>query len=286
MSIKSKNLNRIVILGSHGFVGSAICSTLDSHNYEYLPLSRNDIDLSDKSQEDKLLNFLKNGDILVAAAAVAPVKNIDMFIQNLKIINTINYAASKIKLSYFLNIGSDAVYEDSTHLLTDKSIKAPSSLHGAMHLSRLIAFENITEKQGTISPTLIYGPNDPHNGYGPNQFCRLLNSSQDIKIFGKGEERRDHIYINDVANIAFLMIKNKIQDNIIAATGNVISFKEIAEKCIKIKNTTNNIISLPRNGPMPHNGYRAFDITKLNFYFNNFKFTSMDEALSKMLGDQ
>ena len=54
-----------------------------------------------------------------------------------------------------------------------------------------------------VRPTLVYGPNDPHNGYGPNQFIRLAQSNKNITLFGKGEERRDHIHIKDVGKVIY-----------------------------------------------------------------------------------
>ena len=49
-----------------------------------------------------------------------------------------------------------------------------------------------------LRPTLIYGEKDPHNGYGPNQFRRKANKGEAITLFGEGEERRDHVAIDDV----------------------------------------------------------------------------------------
>ena len=78
------------------------------------------------------------------------------------------------------------------------------------------------------------------------------------------------------------MMKHKVVDRINAVSGTVISFKEIAEKCIKINNSKQNIISIPRNGPMPHNGYRAFDTKKLISYFHDFEFTKLDQGIKEI----
>jgi nucleoside-diphosphate-sugar epimerase len=43
---------------------------------------------------------------------------------------------------------------------------------------------------------------DPHNGYGPNRFRRLAAAGQEIVLFGGGEERRDHVLVDDVARDA------------------------------------------------------------------------------------
>ena len=58
-----------------------------------------------------------------------------------------------------------------------------------------------------MRPTLIYGKKDPHNGYGPNKFLRKISSNQNIDLFGKGEERRDHVYIEDVVEVILLCLK-------------------------------------------------------------------------------
>ena len=60
-----------------------------------------------------------------------------------------------------------------------------------------------------LRPTLIYGLEDTHNGYGPNQFLKKVKQKKVIKLFGKGEERRDHVFIDDVTKIIFECIKKK-----------------------------------------------------------------------------
>ena len=63
--------------------------------------------------------------------------------------------------------------------------------HAAQRRSRLpLAF---------LRPTLIYGANDPHNGYGPNRFRRQAAKGETITLFGEGEEKRDHVPVDDVA---------------------------------------------------------------------------------------
>ena len=61
-----------------------------------------------------------------------------------------------------------------------------------------------------IRPTLIYGPGDPHNGYGPNRFMRLAIVNKNIELFGKGEEVRDHIHIDDVGKIISMLILRRV----------------------------------------------------------------------------
>ena len=77
-----------------------------------------------------------------------------------------------------------------------------------MHLIRENVLKNyFNEKLCILRPTLIYGKKDPHNGYGPNKFLRKISSNQNIDLFGKGEERRDHVYIDDVTGVILLCLK-------------------------------------------------------------------------------
>jgi hypothetical protein len=72
--------------------------------------------------------------------------------------------------------------------------------------------------------------------------------------------------VDNVADIVSTVAIKKIDGIINAVSGNVISFNEIAKNLKKIY--PNLVIkNLKRNGPMPHNGYRAFDNKLLKKYF-------------------
>lgn len=98
-------------------------------------------------------------------------------------------------------------------------------------------------------------------------------------LHGQGEERRDHVYIDDAAWIVTqaLLMRSKGVLNI--ATGEVHSFREIAEKVVALSGRAIEIRSSPRNGPIPHNGYRPFDIAACRAAFPNFRYTPLQEGL-------
>ncbi len=81
----------------------------------------------------------------------------------------------------------------------------PTDLTGFYALSKHAAermLDYATRKTGSalvvIRPTAVYGPGDTHNGYGPNRFARTAAADHVVRLFGEGEETRDHIYIDDV----------------------------------------------------------------------------------------
>lgn len=263
-----KKLNRIVILGSNGFVANSLKNKLKKLNYNFLAISKKEINLELSNSYKRLNKKIKKNDIIIFIAAIAPVKTLDMLIQNLKICSNVVKAIEKKDISSLIYISSDAVYSDSMNKIKENSPTLPNSLHGLMHLSReIILKEKFSKIISILRPTLIFGKNDPHNGYGPNSFYRLAKMNKDIKIFGKGEELRDHIFIDDVSDAIIKVIKlnKKVEINLV--TGKILSFDEIAKKIIKLTNSKSKIVYIKRPGPMPHNGYRAFNnlsLKKLN----------------------
>jgi nucleoside-diphosphate-sugar epimerase len=133
--------------------------------------------------------------------------------------------------------------------------------------------------------TLVYGAHDPHNGYGPNRFLRHASSGKDIILFGEGEERRDHVWIEDVAELVFRVLAYRSRGILNIATGSVCSFRRIAEKAIEFNRNKVSLVSQPRQGPQPHNGYRPFDTAALRSAFPDFTFTPLFEGMAKVHGN-
>lgn len=107
------------------------------------------------------------------------------------------------------------------------------------------------------------GENDPHNSYGPNRFIRSAKKNKIIKIFGNGEELRDHIHVKDIANTVIAILKLKKFEDINIVTGKAISFAYIAKQ-IQLKYKQVNVVKIKRKGAIPHNGFRVFDNKKMN----------------------
>lgn len=271
---------RVVVMGSGSFVGAAILERLAKEGVASIGLSRREVDLLSPDAAQKLAAFLTAGDAFVAVAARAPVKNAGMLIENLIMARAMTRALSQANVSHVVNISSDAVYADGPVPLTEKTPAAPTSLHGAMHVARELIFRaEVKAPLAMLRPTLIYGAKDPHNGYGPNRFRRLAAEGKEIVLFGEGEERRDHVFIGDVAEITFRVLMHKSRGEINVASGEVHSFRAIAEKVAKLSGREVSIKGSPRSGPMPHNGYRPFDIAACRAAFPQFRPTPLDRGL-------
>ena len=278
---------RVVVLGAAGFLGSALVRHLTAKGADVLALTRHEIDLLAPDAADRLAEKLRPSDTFVAAAARAPCKNVAMLVENITMTAAMVHGLAASPVSHVVNISSDAVYADSNEPLTERSTMAPETLHGVMHVARELAFRHILHTPlAIVRPSLLYGAADPHNGYGPNRFRRLANKGDDIVLFGEGEERRDHVLIDDAAAVIARVIEHRSTGSLNIATGEVRTFRDIAEMVVALAPHKVSIKVSPRNGPMPHNGYRPFDISACQTAFPDFRYTALPDGLAASQRDQ
>lgn len=273
---------RVVIMGANGFVGAALRRRLATAGVATLALGRNEVDLLAADAADRLAALLRPDDAFVAVSALAPVKNLDMLRDNIVMLGAMVAALTRVPPAHLVNIGSDAVFGDEPLPLTESAPKAPGALHGVMHAAREVAFAEVKAPLATLRPTLIYGADDPHNGYGPNRFRRLAAAGKEIVLFGQGEERRDHVLVDDVAELAYRTLMHRSRGSLNCVTGQVWSFREIASMIVNLFDQPVAIKGSPRQGAMPHNGYRPFDPAALFAAFPDFRPTPLPEGLARV----
>ena len=83
-----------------------------------------------------------------------------------------------------------------------------------------------------------------------------------------------------MVNVINECIIGNITGNITLATGRVVSFFDIAKMICKSKNVPVDRIKFnKRIGGMPHNGYRAFDVSKLKSTISGLKLTDIEKGI-------
>jgi nucleoside-diphosphate-sugar epimerase len=244
------------------------------------------VDLLATDAAGRLASYLSPETALIVTSAQAPCKDVPMLLANLRMMESVITAVKTGPVGHLVYISSDAVYKDSSELLSETSCAEPASLHGVMHLTRDVMLKNELPNvaQVFVRPTLIFGPGDPHNGYGPNRFMRLANQGEEIVLFGEGEELRDHIFIEDVAEIVRRCVVHRATGVVNAVTGIVTSFKAIADMAAIRFEPRVLVRGSPRRGPMPHGGYRAFDCSPLRRTFPDIQQTTVADGLDRMRG--
>lgn len=280
---KVQKPSRVVVLGASGFIGGEIEKRIRDAGITTLALTGDSIDLLSSAASNLLGAILQPTDVLVVASGKVPCKDLTMLHDNLSMIKSVCIALEHQPVAQVVYISSDAVYKDSINPLTEASCAEPASLHGVMHLSREIALrQKFIGLLAIVRPTLVYGLNDPHNSYGPNSFRRLAAQGIDITLFGEGEERRDHVDVQDVAELVLNIIQRRSSGIINAVSGQVVSYRELAEFVANAFLPKVNVLSSMREGKMPHNGYRAFSNQTLRAVLPELKFKCWKEGLTEV----
>lgn len=276
-----KSPARAVVLGAGGFIAGAIVRALSSQGIPVLGLGRPAVDLLEKKSSENLMQLLRPADTLVFASAKAPCKDSTMLRENLVMAEAVCVALKSRPVAHVIYISSDAVYKDSPQPLDEGACAEPGSLHGVMHLAREVALRaEFAGPLAIVRPTLVYGLEDPHNGYGPNRFRRLAAAGKEIVLFGEGEERRDHVDVEDVAALVCLIAQHRSQGVVNAVSGEVVSFHDLAQFTASEFEPRVAVRGSPRSGPMPHDGYRPLANRAALQAFPGFRFKSWREGLA------
>lgn len=274
---------RGVVLGAGGFIGGAAARRLQKEGIEVAALGRPSLDLLAPGAAARLASELRADDVLIFVSALAPCKDVPMLIENIRMGEVVCTALASKPVAHVVYISSDAVYKDSAEPLSESSCAEPGSLHGVMHLTREVMLRTaFSGPLAFVRPTLTYGIDDPHNGYGPNRFRRLAAAGKEIVLFGEGEERRDHVAVDDIAGLIFRIVLEQSTGVFNAVSGDVVSFRALAEFIAKEFPPSVAIKGSPRVGPMPHNGLRPFAQSAALTTFPGFEFTRWQDGIAKM----
>ena len=108
----------------------------------------------------------------------------------------------------------------------------------------------------------------------------MLLKKKIINLFGKGEEKRDHILVDDFVKIIYLSYKKNITGLFNVATGKEKTFLQISHYInIALNKSIKNIYKERKQKVM----HRRFDITHLQNNFKDVDLNSIKQGVSKLV---
>lgn len=251
-SLKQNNPNtltkkRILILGSSGFLGSALRKQLLG-DYDLICPVREELDLFDYK---KLRNFIEREKpeiVLNSAGMVAGIqgnidKPTDLLMSNAQISLNAIRAAHELAIPRYLQFASACVYPLSADSYSHPSdigagrIEPTSQSYATAKILAIEAVSAFRRQFGyswsTIIPSNLYGEGDwNHNadGHVVSMLCkRFISSSRNgeksISIWGDGKSQRSFLHVEDLAKAVLLMIR---EDFFAESIVNVCSKNEIS----------------------------------------------------------
>ncbi len=173
---------KVAITGASGFVGQALCHTLNRHNIAFSPLTREPLLIegsmsrvvSESSPACDIQEALSGCDTLVHLAALthqpskSPFANLEEFRQiNVEFSRKLALAAAEAGVKRIVFMSSTKVYGDSSTSITSDTLEAPSDAYGQTKLEAEQALAAICRENGmdlvVIRPPLIFAPHAKGN---------------------------------------------------------------------------------------------------------------------------
>lgn len=276
----------LLVLGARGFVARAFVAHAVSLGWKVRAVGSMAINLIAPNSVDAVAALLSPEDTLVMVSALTPDRGQDIatLMRNLAMGQHVCAALEKQPCGQVINVGSDALYDESANPVREMTAVAPASLHGLMHFTREQMLADTCRRLrvplARLRPSLLYGPGDTHNGYGPNRFVRTAVADGRIKLFGEGEEQRDHVFIGDVARVIAEVVHRRSEGVLNVATGRSHSFRHVADL---VATTVDRDVAVEPSSRVNAIVHRHFDVTALIRAFPNFQFTSLDDGLSRTI---
>jgi len=272
---------RVVVLGSRGFIGTALLGSLARAGVNALGVGRAELDLTSEGADERLAALIRDDDAVVVLSALTPDKGrgLDPFLQNILMAATVCRALGRRTPAHVVYVSSDAVYPFTSGLIDETSCAQADDFYGVMHRAREVMVAGSTRTPVAIMrPTLIYGADDTHNSYGPNRLRRQAYKDRRITVFGEGEETRDHLFVDDLAALLILALRHRSAGLLNLATGQSISYRDLAAKVAACFDDPVEIAGTPRQTLITH---RHFDISALHRAFPEFRFTPLETGLER-----
>jgi nucleoside-diphosphate-sugar epimerase len=274
----------VVLLGHTGFVGHALQDHLANKGARVHGFSSSTLDLRQPQAFAVLDDALIPDATLIVASALTPDRGgatLDALVDSVAMtVNVARYMETHPP-ALCVYVGSDAVYPMIDEDVTEATPADPTNFYALAKYNGERVLQLIAEARNipllVVRPTGVFGPRDPHNSYGPNRFVRSIAETRSVKLFGKGEETRDHLYLDDLVRAISDLIDAKQTGVFTIATGTSRSFRSIVELLSTLVPFEFEIVEAPRSGPITH---RSYDTSRFQAALPDFQFTPFDAALA------
>lgn len=301
--------SKILILGSHGLLGSAINRVLVRKDFKnILTPTRKELNLLEKKDVENYMRDNKPEYVFMAAGLVGGIKaNSDrpadfIYENSTMILNLLEGVKNKSPSSKILYPGSTCIYpkENPQPINEDRflsgKLEETNKGYAVAKIMGITACQLYNKQYGLevlcVQPTNMYGLNDNYNletGHMiPSLIKKILlakKKGEKITLWGTGSPRREALYSEDCADaIVYLMQNHNSSEIINIGTGFDYSIKEFAEIIKKVVGDTTSIewdLSKP-DGTFE----KRTDIQKLKSIYPQFNPRSLEDGLKEILSNE
>ncbi len=290
------NKKQILIIGKNSYVGNSFKKYIEStHNDENWQ-----VDLVGASDGEWESYSFAEYDVIVHAAAIVHQKESKA---REEIYRTVNYEmplelankAKKAGVTQFIFLSTMAVYGNVHGKITENTKVEPCTYYGKYkRLAEIDLLSKITDRfrVAIVRPPMVYGKDCNGN------FARLMKLSKYCSIFPKIENKRSMIYIDNLSEYLYLIIKQ--EDSGIGCPQNL-ELVETADLFCQMRNLQNKKTIMTQRGNrfflflmkrikafQKMFGDSYYDISKeevgwFSIYENEYQVVSYEESIKKCL---
>jgi UDP-glucose 4-epimerase len=228
---------RVLITGANGFIGSAFLRRLADTKWEVISLNRKSrilknevvLDFCDEDSYIKINSLSKVDAVIHLGARIGwdGSSRSDLFVPN--VLATAELARWSNKIGAYFIFASAAIVcgLDNTYIKSDSKPQLDSdygySKWLAEELIRMSGVKNVILRIGGV-----YGRNGPkHLGLNLS-IDNALNGKRPIQ-YGAGNQKRNYIYVEDLADILLYCLENRIEGTHLIAGSNTNTVSEMLE---------------------------------------------------------
>ena len=244
--MKAKNC---LIFGGSGQIGRNLIRKLTSNNYKVTVVTRNihqksyiiktqanagyiDIVESNIFEENKIREFFKKSDICINLVGILFEKKRGNTFKNIHTVfpSLLARLSKEYKLKHFIHLSALGISE------AKNSDYAKSKLAGENEILNNFPLATI------LRPSVVYSVDDNFT----TNFMTLLNRLPFFPLYYNGDTKFAPIHCSDLTDTIFHIISKNIYSKIIECVGpEVITFKEILQRLLKLINKKRVLIPLP-----------------------------------------
>lgn len=297
-------MEKLFIAGHKGMVGSAMLR--NCADYKPIIAGRNELDLKCQKDVHEFMLATKPDRVVLCAAKVGGIKanstHPARFIyDNLMIQANVIHSAFLAGVNHLLFLGSTCIYPK----FAEQPIKEEYILSGALEstneayaiakIAGLKLCEFYRKEYGvvyhSVMPTNLYGLNDnyhpEHSHVIPGLIRKIheakLRGDKTYQIWGSGAPLREFLYVDDLADICYQLLKMANPPNLVNAGSNTeITILELAKRIANVVGFEGEIIT--GDSSLDGTPRKKTDLTLLNSIIK-YKETAFEEGLKLAYND-
>ncbi len=289
----NRAIHRIVVLGHTGFIGSHLVRTFaDTRpDIEIIGRSLPEIDLCTEEETKSLAQLLDRGTAVIMCAAIKRQlgDSQEAFAQNVKMVANLCRLLQDHPVGLLVYFSSAAVYGEDVHntAISEETPVHPTSYYGiAKYTSECLLRKIIGEQSQSslliLRPPTIYGPGD-QGSYSPSGFLRAAVRREKVTLWGDGSERREFIFVGDIAQLVRRLTFHEYSGVLNIASGQSHTFVDAMGMVSRLVAPGLRADSRPRT---KHKADQGFSNERLMRLFPDFSFTTLQEGIRLTLQEE